>query len=391
MSKALRPGAAVALLMPLLAAAQTATPAATPESPPAAPAAPAAAPGTAPAAPSEAAKPPPWYSTVTFSGFVDAYYQARLDAAQDATLVARAFDYANGFNLGDAVLSAAMAPAPAGFRVDLQFGNTATAIDATSAAAAGSPTPTFARYVLQAYAALKLGPVELDAGRFVTLASAEVVPAKDNWLYSRSLLYGLVPIGHTGARATLPLSGELTLRLGINNGWDVVTSSYSGKTGEAQIAYAGPSNTTASVTAYVGPNPTVWSGAANTKSAYRTLVDVVAGTTVGPLGLLANFDWATEDADAWWGAALAARWSFQGDVARLTARGEYVKDYHGARFATGVDTEVYEGTAGLSVPVGGNSELRAEARWDHSSQAIFHKGTPSQDQVTGTVAALAWF
>jgi len=385
LSKALRTSAAVALLLPLLAAAQTATPAAAPANPPAAPA---AAPSTAPPEP---AKPPPWYSTVTFSGFVDAYYQARLDAAQDAPIVARAFDYANGFNLGDAVLSAAMAPAPAGFRIDLQFGNTATAIDATSAAAAGSPTPSFARYVLQAYAALKLGPVELDAGRFVTLASSEVVPAKDNWLYSRSLLYALVPVGHTGARATLPLSSEFTLRMGVNNGWDAVTSSHAGKTGEAQLAYAGPSNTTAAVTAYVGPNPTVWSGAANTKGAYRTLVDVVAGTTVGPLGLLANFDWATEDADAWWGVGLAARWSFPGDVARLTARGEYVKDFHGARFATGVDTEVYEGTAGLSVPVGGNSELRVEARWDHSNQSIFNKGVPTQDQVTGTVAALAWF
>ncbi|HEX8910675.1 MAG TPA: outer membrane beta-barrel protein [Anaeromyxobacteraceae bacterium] len=384
MSQALRLCASTALFVPLFALAQTApAPAAAP--------APAGTTAAAAAPAPEAPKPPPWYSTITLNGFVDAYYQARFDAAQNAPLVARAFDYANGFNLGDAVLSAAMAPAPAGFRLDLQFGNTASAIDAVSAAAAGSPQPTWARYVLQAYVAMKLGPVELDAGRFVTLASAEVVPAKDNWLYSRSLVYGLVPVGHTGARATLPLSSELTLRLGVVNGWDAVTSGYSGKTGEAQLAYAGPSNTTASLTAYVGPNPTVWSGAPNAKGAYRTLIDAVAGTTVGPLGLLANFDWATEDADAWWGAALAARWSFPGDVARLTVRGEFVKDYHGARFATGVDTEVYEGTAGVSVPVGGNSELRGEVRWDHANQAVFNKGAPTQDQVTGTVAALAWF
>ncbi len=373
------------LLLPIATLGQTAAP-------PAAPAAPAGAPpaATPTAAAPEAPKPPPWYSTVTFSGFVDAYYQARLDAAQDAPVALRAFDSANGFNLGDAVLSVNMAPAPAGFHIDLQFGNTASAVDAVSAAAAGTPAQsTFARYVLQAYAAMKLGPVELDAGRFVTLASAEVVPAKDNWLYSRSLVYGLVPIGHTGVRASLPVTGELTLRLGVVNGWDAVTSSYAGKTGEAQIAYAGPSNTTASVTAYVGPNPTVWSGAANTKAAYRTLVDVVAGTTVGPLGLLANFDWATEAADAWWGAALAARYSLPGDVARVTVRGEYVKDFHGARFATGVDTHVWEGTAGVSIPVGSASELRVEARYDKASENVF---TPAKDsQLTGTLAALAWF
>lgn len=387
MIRAIRCCTIAALAAPLIASAQTTTPPAVPGGSPDAPATAAAA----AAAPPEAAKPPPWYSTVTFSGFVDGYYQARLDAAQDAPVVGRAFDYANGFNLGDAVLSAAMAPAPAGFRLDLQFGNTASAIDAVSAAAAGGPQPTWARYVLQAYAAFKLGPVELDFGRFVTLASAEVVPAKDNWLYSRSFLYGLVPVTHVGARASLPITGELTLRLGVNNGWDTVTSPFAGKTGEAQLAYAGPSNTTASVTAYFGENPTLWSGAANTAGSYRTLVDGVVGTTLGPLGLLANFDWATENADTWWGAALAARWSFPADVARLTVRGEYIKDYNGARFATGVDTDVYEGTAGLSFPVGANSELRVEARWDHASEPIFNKGSPTQDQVTGTVAALAWF
>jgi len=76
-------------------------------------------------------------------------------------------------------------------------------------------------------------------------------------------------------------------------------------------------------------------------------------------------------------------------VARITVRGEYVKDNHGVRFATGVDTNVWEGTAGLSVPVGASSELRAEARYDKASQVIF---APAKDsQLTGTIAALAWF
>jgi hypothetical protein len=348
----------------------------------------AAAPAAAPAEPPKA---PPWYTAVTFSGFVDAYYQARLDAAQDAPVVGRAFDYANGFNLGDAVLSASMAPSPAGFRLDLQFGNTATALDGVAAASAGTQQPTWAKHVLQAYVALKLGPVELDAGRFVTLASAEVVPAKDNWLYSRSFLYGLVPVTHTGARASLPLTPEITARVGVSNGWDLVSSGYSGKTLEAQLAYAGPASSTLAVTAYLGPNPTLWSGAANTSSDWRTLLDGVAGVTVGPLGLLANFDYGHEAGKEWWGASGAARYSLPGDVARVTGRGEYVKDSDGVRFATGKSTDVWELTGGVSVPVGGNAELRFEARYDHASEAIFAKGSPTQDQLTGTVAALAWF
>jgi len=366
--KTIRTLVAAAFLLPLAALAQT------------------------PAAP-EPPKPPPWYSTVTLGGFVDAFYQARLDAAQDAPIAQRAFDAATGFNLGDAVLSANMPPAPAGFHVDLQFGNTATAIDNVAAFWAGTPTatPTLAKHILQAYAALKLGKAELHVGRFVTASSAEVVPAKDNWLYSRSFLYNLVPVGHTGAHLVYPLSDTLSLRVGVCNGWDVVSTAFAGKTGEAQLAYSGPSNTTLAVTSYFGPNPALWSGAPNTASAWRTLVDVVAGTTVGPLGLLANLDWANEAADAWVGGSLAARYSLPGDVARVTVRGEYVKDYNGARFGTGIDTNAYEGTVGLSFPVGSNSELRVEGRYDKASKDAFNKGVPTDRQITGTVAALAWF
>jgi hypothetical protein len=56
-----------------------------------------------------------------------------------------------------------------------------------------------ARLGLQAYVSVKLpADVVLDAGKFVTNAGAEVIEAKDNWLYSRSLLFGFaVPFTHT--------------------------------------------------------------------------------------------------------------------------------------------------------------------------------------------------
>ena len=127
---------ATLLLTPLAALAQTTTPPAEP-----APAAP------APAATPESAKPAPWYSTVTFGGTVDAYYLVRLDAAQDTPLTNRAFDTASGFNLGYAKVSAAMAPSPAGFRLDLGFGPAAGVISpdtgpgVTSPASSGISSP----------------------------------------------------------------------------------------------------------------------------------------------------------------------------------------------------------------------------------------------------------
>jgi len=348
-----------------------------------------AAGAAAPAA--EAPKPPPWYSTITFSGLVDAYYGLRLDAAQDAPVALRAFDGANGFNVGYAKLSVAMAPAPAGFRLDLGFGNAADAIDASSAFSAGKTGSTSAKYVQQAYAAMKLGPAEVNVGRFSTSAGAEVIEAKDDWLYTRSLVFFLEPLTHTGVRVTVPATESISVTAGVNNGWDVVSSGFSGKTGQLSATWTGPSSSTVAVNLYVGENPTLWSGAPNTAGQLRTFLDVVAGATVGPISLLGNFDWATEAADPWWAASLAARYPLPGDVARVSVRGEYARDDKGARFATGTETEVYEGTAGVAIPVGSNSELRVEARYDHANVALFAAGTPSQDQVTGTVAALAWF
>ncbi len=366
---------AAALLAPAAALAQQAAPAAAP------------APDAKPADPP---KPPPWYSVVNVNGYVDAYYQLRLDESQTVPVNARAFDAPTGFTLGNAVLSAAMAPAPAGFRLDLIFGNTNSVIDSVSAAASGSSTPTIANHVLQAYAAMKLGSAEVNFGRFTTSAGAEVVLAKDNWLYSRSLLFNLVPITHTGIRVTMPVTDTITVQGAIVNGWDAVTSSgYNGKTGSLQIAYAGPNATTVALTGYFGPNQILWSGAANRNDDWRTLIDFVAGTTLGSIGLNLNLDYGNEASHSWYGGALMGRYSFAGDVARITLRGEYVKDDGGVRFATGVDTKVWEITGGVSVPVGGNSELRLEGRYDKADQNVF--GPNKDNQATLTLAALAWF
>lgn len=396
MYKPIRAIAAAVFMLPLVASADEAPrPGDGPGAPGPAtvPSVTANAPGAAEGAkPGEPARPPPWYSAVTVNGLVSGYYQARLDAAQDAPLTGRAFDAPLGFTLDQALLSASMAPGPVGFRLDLLFGNTNSVIDAISASAAGTTGPTVANHVLQAYAALKLGPAELNVGRFVTSASAEVVPVKDNWLYSRSLLFNLVPVTHTGARVTVPVTDTITVQGSVVDGWDAVTSPLPGKTGELQIAYSGPNATTLAITSYIGDNPTVWSGAPNTTGKLRTLVDAVAGTTVGPLGLSLNADWANEAADAWYGFSAMARYALPGDFLRVTGRGEYVRDCSGARFGTGKDTEVWEVTTGLSVPVASNAEIRAELRFDKATRALFTPASaPKDSQATATLAALAWF
>jgi hypothetical protein len=352
---------ALALAMPLAAAAQ-ATPA--PEATPA---------------------PAKWYEAVEVHGLADGYYQVRLDASQANPAELRAFDDFNGFNLGYAKLSVAMAPAPAGFRIDLGYGRAADKI--TPEAAVDALGAGGLRFVQQAYAAMKLGPAELNVGRFVTSAGAEVIEAKDNWLYSRSLLFNNIPFTHVGARATLatPVEG-LGLVLGVNNGWDVVNPNSPHKTGQLALTYAKDA-TLGAATLLVGKQP----GAPDT----RTLVDVVAQQGFGPLSVNVNVDYFDEGSFTWWGVAVMGKYSLPGDVARISVRGEYVDDQDGfitgASLPAGVtENTLWELTGGVAVPVGTSSEIRLEARYDKSDESIFRGGADDQ-QVTGTIAAIAWF
>ena len=368
MSRILAGIVAAALLAPLAARAQaTATLAA-----PATTAAPAPA---APAAPA-----------VKFGGVVDAYYGVNVDHAQTVTNGIRAFDAAPSFQLAYAKLTAAMDPSPAGFRIDLGFAPTSLGVTNL--------------FVQQAYASMKLGPVILDFGRFVTAAGSEVIEAKDNWAYSRSILFTwAIPFAHLGARATVPffLDG-LNLQAAVLDGWDTDTTTAafaSGsagspasphKTGQVSLQY-GKDATTASVNFYAGKQP----GATDT----RSLVDVVLQQGIGDLTINLNGDWAKEGDAKWYGFAGMLRYSFAGDKFRLSARGEWFDDKNGVRITgptinpTALAATYTEGTLTASIPVGANTELRAEFRYDKASKKVFSGDTDAFS--TFEVAALAWF
>jgi hypothetical protein len=138
---------------------------------------------------------------------------------------------------------------------------------------------------------------------------------------------------------------------------------------------------------------------------FRTLVDAVVGYTLGDLALNLNGDFGDEAGKKWYGVSAMARYKLAGDRFRLTGRGEWFDDKNGFRInqfvvpalvtsvstaptPTGLAAKYWEVTAGASVPVGGNAELRAEFRYDGSNKAVFN-GVKSFD--TFEVAALAWF
>ncbi len=65
-----------------------------------------------------------------------------------------------------------------------------------------------------------LGKLTLDFGKFYTTAGAEVIPTNKNWLYSRSILFNIIPLLHTGARANFKVNDMLSLQASVLNGWN---------------------------------------------------------------------------------------------------------------------------------------------------------------------------
>src|SRR5205085_7032385 len=112
------------------------------------------------------------------------------------------------------------APAPVGFKLKFAYGKATDWIHLTEPG--GSE---IYKHILEAYLTAPLrfwGKNDtLDVGKFVTHHGAEVIETKDNWNYTRSLLFAwAIPYYHTGLRYTHPFTDTTGLTLFLYNGWN---------------------------------------------------------------------------------------------------------------------------------------------------------------------------
>lgn len=354
---------------------------------------------TAPSEGTAAPAPPPepekkWYEKVKFEGLADAYYSYRLNASSSAIRAPselRAFDANNhAFTLGYAELALSIPADPAGFRIDLGFG---TVADATATDLAPPPSAALEvfKHIQQAYASFKLfNLITIDAGKFVTSAGSEVIEAKDNWLYSRSLLFTwAIPFAHTGLRIGVPFTDTFSATLQVTNGWDSQLSSLTFKTFGVTAALNLPSATSIAFNFYGGPVNT---------SDLRLLFDLVIAQNFGDaFAINLNGDFGTEAGNSWYGAALMAKLMVIDNV-RLAARVEYFADPASVRTAV-VQTSgtggasFISGTLGAGIGLSGlaNAEIRPEFRVDTALGATPFLGGTEATQFTAQVGFLAWF
>jgi len=405
-------------LSPLVAFGQAATPA---DAPAAAPAQPAPAPVTpaeatpavaaapaAPAAPATPAAPPP--VAFTWEALVDAYYMYNFTGkpSLQGPGAPRQFDVAsNSFSLNYAKLGVGADTEYVAFRMDLGAGHTAAIINGASAtsSAAGSPL-TASQYahdflVQQAFATVKATKwLTVDAGRFVTTASAEVIESNKNWLYSRSMLFYGVPLLHTGLRVNATVNPSLKLQASLVNGWNNDPDNNIGKTFGANATFAPPdSGLNASLTTYIGKEgaaPGAVSGGDVT-----VLIDGVVTKDIGQASVGLNIDYLKNGTPYWIGAAAMGKYAFT-DLFNAAARFELVSSKSGgytsgfavtapATAYTG-DAVLYEGTLMGGLTVAKHFETRLELRGDFANQYLFSKdGAGRKNQFTGLVAFLAYF
>ena len=349
----------------------------------------AADPATAQAA--EETPPEKKASPIEITGFVDTYYGYNFNDPPGDTQL-RNFDTKhNQLSLNMIEVALEQKPSPdsrLGFRTDLNFGPATDMVHAFEPGGA-DVFKAFEQAYVSALAPLGKG-LQVDFGKFVTQHGAEVIEAKDNWNYSRSLLFALaIPYYHVGVRATYPLSDKLSVAGYFVNGWNSGVDNNGGKTFGLQATVKPTSKLTLIQNVMTGPEQL------DDDASNRFLSDTTAILNVtSALSLMANYDYGRDTVAGqevrWQGIAGYLRYQLT-DTWAVSPRFEYLKDSDG--FMTGTSQTLKELTLTTEHKFGGALLTRLEYRRDFSDTPFFLEsgGAAKKSQDTFTIGLVYAF
>ena len=300
-------------------------------------------------------------SGVKISIFADSYYNWStsknpanvLFPAEGATLAPahRAYERHNGFGLSFLGADLTYDTEKFGATASLRFGPSVPIFYARDT------SPTGINNITQAFVTWKPSTaLSIDFGQFYTIYGAEVAESWKNLNYTRGgLYYAMQPFWHTGVRAKLAVTSELTLTgmvvNGVNNEIDYGKERPSLG---AQAAYTMPEF--AVLLGYLGSlDP-------DNDTYFDHFVDLVATAAVGTsVNLVFNGDYGKDGDLAFFGASLAARLALT-DEFGIALRAEYLGDPDGRIWGT-KDNNVLTGTGTLDFKPGASGKLII--RWDN--------------------------
>jgi hypothetical protein len=319
---------------------------------------------------------------------LDGYTDANFNDPSSGYNQLRNFDLrADTAHLNLAKITIDHQPGPFGFHLDAGFGQTFDYIHLSD------PGPNGMKYIEQAYVSLKPKSwkgFQIDFGKFVTSAGAEVIESYSNWNYSRSLLFAwAIPYYHMGLRTSFAIGKNFTGGVQVVNGWNNEVDNNSGKT----VGLVGAYNwkkVTWSNNYYTGPENV------HTNKGFRNLFDTtVQYNQDDNTSYYVNYDYGRNafpvgSAAQWTGIAFAARHAV-GKKFAFAPRVEFYNDVDG--YTTGTPQHVTEVT--LTGEYKPNSWLvsRLEFRDDLSNKQFFDAGnnTLSKNQGTILLGMMAFF
>ena len=272
-----------------------------------------------------------------------------------------------------------------GGKAELSLGNDADVIASNGTSHTDHIDPT------QLYVQYANGPFTMIAGKFSTLAGAEVIESPSDSNFSRSYLFGFaVPFTHTGARLTWAVNPKVSLIGGINNGWDDILFQGKKLTAEGGLSLTPSPAVTLTAQAYNGNDCVNFVNVYSCVPPFfnRMLYDTVLTVKVNSaLTLVGNYDNGTQlgatllnqaglvtgtGATHWNGFAGYATYQFTPKFAG-TLRGETFSDSGG--FRTGFTQSINEGTATVAYTPSSPLLFRFEYRIDNSNQPTFAYNT----------------
>jgi hypothetical protein len=312
---------------------------------------------------------------VKLNGYVDATYTVQRDDTDKSDF--------NSFQLQQAAFTLSKLPTSGfGALVNVVAGQNpylATGIGTITPGQGATPTNV---YLLQGYVQYASGAWTLAAGKFATLAGAEVAAPTGNTNTTRSLLFAYEPVTHSGVRATYTVSDQLSFNVGVNNGWTISQDTADGtsKTGEFGFTYA-PSKAVSWVSSlYYGHTPSNYGNYANLMLADTVLT--VNATSA--LSLVGSFDYGSvggnskDPSASWWGAAAYINYAWTSKF-RTSLRGEYFEDSNGY-WHVGYDQKLTEITLTIGYAPVDAFELRLEGRHDSPDKVLGQQLLPVTSQ-----------
>ncbi len=302
---------------------------------------------------------------VAMTGFVDFYFSKNLARPASHANKFRNFDVTeNQFDLALAEIVFQKTASPVGFRIDADFGSANDMVQ--------GGTQSTLNNLQQAYlsAVLPVGDgLSVDVGKCVTHMGYEVIESRDNWNYSRSLLFALaIPYYHVGIRAAYPVLSNLTVTGYLYNGWNNLRDNNDAKTVGASLI-ASPTDRLSLIAGWLGGNEQVDSTGVGARHVFDA---TVVFRPTDNLAFAVNGSYGTENQPSgsatWKGIALYARYLFSGATG-IALRAEVYDDADG--FSTGIPRQLREVTATLEQTLFTHLLVRAEYRHDWSSVEAF--------------------